>query len=320
MITFRHALGVLLLAALAATPWAHAWPTKPVRIIVPVTPGGSLDLLARTVARDLTPALGQQVVVENQPGAGGNIAFGSVANAVPDGNTLLLGWDSLSINTALYSSVPYKLSQFAPITLAITSPQVLVTNPKLPAGNLEDFQALARKRPGTLSIASPGNGSPGHLAGTLLERLAGIDLAHVPYKGGGPALADLIAGHLDAAIVTLPAALPHVRSGRLKALGVSSRSRSAGAPDIPTFAEGGIRQYELNSWQGFLAPAGTPDAVLVRLHREITQILNAREVRTALEAQGFDIVASKPDMLARELVQGTPRWAELVRTSGARVD
>lgn len=319
----RHALGALFVAgtALAATQiHAQAWPTKPVRIVVPVPPGGSLDLLARTVAKELSPALGQQVVVENQGGAGGNIAFGTVAHATPDGHTLLLGWDSLSINTALYSTVPYKLSQFAPITLAITSPQVLVINPKVPVANLEEFVALSRKKPGVLSLASPGNGSPGHLAGTLLESLAGIDLVHIPYKGGGPALADLMAGHLDAAIVTLPAALQHVRSGRLKALGVSSRGRSAGAAEIPTIAESGVRQYELNSWQGFFAPAGTPEAVIARLNREITQILKSREVRSGLEAQGFDIVASPPEALAQELVRGTPRWTQLVKSSGARLD
>jgi tripartite-type tricarboxylate transporter receptor subunit TctC len=312
----------LATAALATSPLALAqsWPTKPIRILVPVPPGGSLDLLARTIAKDLSPALGQQVLVENHAGAGGNIAFGQVASATPDGHTLLLGWDSLSINTALYSSVPYKLNQYAPITLAITSPQVLVINPKVPAANLEELLALARRKPGVLSLASPGNGSPGHLAGTLLETLTGVDFVHIPYKGGGPAIADLIAGHLDAAIVTLPAALQHVRAGRLKALGVSSRTRSAGAPEIPTIAEAGVRQYDLNSWQGFFAPAGTPEAVIGRLNREITGILKSAAVRSLLESQGFDIVASTPEVLAQELVQGTPRWVHLVRSSGARLD
>ncbi|CAN0477059.1 unnamed protein product, partial [Phaeothamnion confervicola] len=216
---------------------------------VPVPPGGSLDILARTLGKELSPALGQPVVVENVPGAGGNIAFAQVANAVADGHTILHGWDPLAINTSLYATVPYKLSQFAPITLAITSPQVLVVNPKVSASNLEELLALARKKPGTLSLASPGNGSPGHLAGTLLESLTGADFVHIPYKGGGPAMADLIAGHIDAAFVTLPAALQHSRSGRVRAIGVTSRTRSAGAPEIPTLAESGVRQYELSSWQ-----------------------------------------------------------------------
>ena len=313
----------LTIAVCGSVPAAFAqqpWPSKPVRIVVPVPPGGSLDLLARTLSKELAPALGQQVLIENVPGAGGNIAFGQVANAAPDGHTLLHGWDPLSINTALYSSVPYKLSQFAPITLAITSPQVLVINPKLEAGNLEEFIALARRKPGVLSLASPGNGSPGHLASTLLGTLTGAEFVHIPYKGGGPALADLIAGHVDAAIVTLPAALQHVRSGRLKALGVSSARRAAGAPEIPTIAEAGVRGYELNSWQGFFAPAGTPPAIIQRLNAEIVRVLNNREIRDQLVAQGFEIVGSPPEGLAREIAEGTPRWAQLVKSSGAKVD
>jgi tripartite-type tricarboxylate transporter receptor subunit TctC len=299
---------------------AQAWPSKPVRIVVPVPPGGSLDILARTLAKELSPALGQPVVVENVSGAGGNIAFAQVANAAADGHTVLHGWDPLVINTALYGSVPYKLAQFAPITLAITSPQVLVVHPKVPATNLEELLALTRKKPGMLSLASPGNGSPGHLAGTLLESLTGADFVHIPYKGGGPAMADLIAGHIDGAIVTLPAALQHSRSGRVRAIGVTSRTRSAGAPEIPTIAEGGVRQYELNSWQGFFAPAGTPDSVIARLNREIVQVLRNREVNSQLEAQGFDVVASTPEVLAQELLNGTPRWTQLVKRSGAKLD
>lgn len=317
-----RALGIAAAASLLipAVSVAQSWPTKPVRIVVPVPPGGSLDILARTLAKELSPALGQPVVVENVPGAGGNIAFAQVANAAADGHTILHGWDPLAINTSLYASVPYKLAQFTPITLAITSPQVLVVNPKVPAANLEELLALARKKPGTLSLASPGNGSPGHLAGTLLESLTGADFVHIPYKGGGPAMADLIAGHVDAAIVTLPAALQHSRGGRVKAIGVTSRTRSAGAPEIPTLAESGVRQYELNSWQGFLAPAGTPEAVIARLNREIVQILRNREVKSQLEAQGFDVVASTPEVLAQELQNGTPRWTQLVKRSGAKVD
>jgi len=317
-----RALGFAATAALLipAVSMAQSWPTKPVRIVVPVPPGGSLDILARTLAKELSPALGQPVVVENVPGAGGNIAFAQVANAAADGHTILHGWDPLVINTALYGSVPYKLAQFTPITLAITSPQVLVVHPKVPAATLEELLALARKKPGFLSLASPGNGSPGHLAGTLLESLTGADFVHIPYKGGGPALADLIAGHVDGAIVTLPAALQHSRNGRVRAIGVTSRARSAGAPEIPTFAEGGVRQYELNSWQGFFAPAGTPDAVIARLNREIVQILRNREVKSQLEAQGFDVVASSPEVLAQELQNGTPRWSQLVKRSGAKVD
>lgn len=323
--TLNRRLSRLVVVATAAllipaASIAQSWPAKPVRIVVPVPPGGSLDILARTLAKELSPALGQPVLVENVPGAGGNIAFAQVANAVADGHTILHGWDPLAINTSLYATVPYKLSQFTPITLAITSPQVLVVNPKVSASNLEELLALARRKPGTLSLASPGNGSPGHLAGTLLESLTGADFVHIPYKGGGPAMADLIAGHVDAAFVTLPAALQHSRGGRVRAIGVSSRTRSAGAPEIPTLAESGVRQYELNSWQGFLVPAGTPEAVVARLNREIVHVLKNREVKSQLEAQGFDVVASPPEVLAQELQNGTPRWTQLVKRSGAKVD
>ncbi len=317
---------VLASAAALAAGWrlpvaAQEWPSKPVRFVVPVPPGGSLDLLARTLAKELTPRLGQPVLVENHGGAGGNIAFGIVAQAAPDGHTVLHGWDSLSINTALYSTVPYRLSQFQPVTLAITSPQVLVVNPaRVPAGDLDSFLTAVRRKPGVITLGSPGSGSPGHLAGSLLEKLADVDIVHVPYKGGGPALADLVAGHLDSAIVTLPAALPHVRAGKLRALGVTTQRRAPGAPDIPTFQEAGVRGYELTSWQGFFVPTGTPGDAISRLNREIVAVLRTPEVRDQLVQQGFEVVAGGPEALAREVETGTPRWAQLVRSAGAKVD
>jgi tripartite-type tricarboxylate transporter receptor subunit TctC len=206
----RNILGTLFGLGLLGLPLASlaqtGWPVKPARIIVPVPPGGSLDILARTIAKDLGPKLHQSVVVENMAGGGSNIAFGHVAKAQPDGYTLLLGWDSLIINPSLYSSVPYTLQQYAPITLAITSPQVLLVGSKLPVKNVKEFIEAAKKAPGALTLANAGSGSPGHLAGTLLESHAGVKFIHVPYKGGAPAVSDLVAGHLDALIVTLPAA------------------------------------------------------------------------------------------------------------------
>lgn len=296
------------------------WPLKPVRIVVPVPPGGSLDTLARTLAKEISPRLNQPVVVDNLPGAGSNIAFAHVAKAAPDGHTLLLGWDSLVINPSLYKTVPYTLQQFAPITLAITSPQVLLVGPKLPVEDLRAFLEATRKAPGRLTLANPGSGSPGHLAGALLESLSGTQFNHVPYKGGAPAVADLAAGHLDAAIVTLPAALAQVRAGRLKALGVSSAHRVSAVPEIPTVAQAGVPGYELNSWQGLLAPAGTPAEVIERLNRLVVEALREKSVREQLVAQGFEIVASSPQALAQELATLTPRWARLVQASGARVD
>ncbi|MCX7229987.1 MAG: tripartite tricarboxylate transporter substrate binding protein [Burkholderiales bacterium] len=319
-----------LLAAALCTPLgalgtaraqSAALPARPLRIVVPVPPGGSLDLLARTVARELSPRIGQPVVVENHGGAGGNIAFGLVASAPPDAHTILLGWDSLSINPALYGTVPFRLDQFAPVTLAITSPQVLVINEqKLPAKTLADFVRIARERGGKIAVASAGSGSPGHLAGTLLKNLASIDFTHVPYKGGGPALADLIAGHVDAAFVTLPAATPHLAANRLAALGVTSTRRSSGLPQLPTFVEAGVAGYEIDSWQGFFVPAGSPQAAIDRLHAEIATVLRDDRIRAQLVAQGFEVVAGPPQALARELERTTPKWVQLVQASGARVD
>lgn len=321
----RHLLlnATALASTLALSLVAQAktdWPSKPVRIVVPVSPGGSLDMLARTLAKELQPRLQQPVVVDNVPGGGSNIAFGQVAKAQPDGYTLLLGWDSLIINPSLYSSVPYTLQQFSPVTLAITSPQVLLVGSKLPVKDLKEFIDAARKADGKLTLANAGSGSPGHLAGTLLETHTGVKFTNVPYKGGAPAVADLLAGHVDALIVTLPAALQHVRSGKLKALGVSSARRVGGAPEIPTLAEAGLPGYELNSWQGFFTPAGTPGDVVKRLHKEIVAALNERSIREQLVQQGFEIVGSSPEELARELAVLTPRWAKLVQDSGAKVD
>lgn len=296
------------------------WPAKPLRIVVPVAPGGSLDILARVVAQGLGPRLQQTVIVENMPGAGGNIAFGHVAKAPPDGYTLLLGWDSLIINPSLYPSVPYTLEQFAPITLAITSPQVLLVGSKLPVKNVKELVNAAKKAPGGLTLANAGNGSPGHLAAGLLQTHTGTKFIHVPYKGGAPAVADLLAGHLDALIVTLPAALQHIRAGKLTALAVTSAKRSTGAPEIPTMDEAGITGYELNSWQGFFAPAGTSEELITRINSAIVEVLRDRPVQDQLVDQGFEVTASTPDTLAKEIAKLAPRWSRLVRETGAKVD
>ena len=296
------------------------WPTKAIHIVVPVAPGGSIDMLTRTLAKPLALDLGQSIIVENNAGGGGNIAFGQVARAKPDGYTLLMGWDALLINPALNPVVPYQVNQYAPVTLAITSPQVLVVGPKLPVKSLKEFLDAARRLSGALSLANAGNGSPGHLAGTLLETEAKIKLTHVPYKGGGPAIADLLAGHIDAVIVTLPAALQHIKSGRLVALGVSSASRSTAVPSVPTIAEAGVPGYEVNSWQGLFAPAGTAPAVIQKLHKSMTNALREPSVKAQLETQGYEIVASTPEALQQQLDVLTPKWAEIVKMSGAKPD
>jgi tripartite-type tricarboxylate transporter receptor subunit TctC len=320
--TFLQGCAAALASNIGSTASAAnaAWPTKPIKIVVPVPAGGSLDILARTVAKGLTAALNQSIIVENMAGAGSNIAFGYVSKAAPDGYTLLLGWDSLVINPGLYSSIPYKLDQFAPISLAITAPQVLLVGPKLPVKNLKTYMELARKDPDTISLANAGNGSPGHLAGALLQSRADIKLINVPYKGGAPAVADLVAGHVDSLMVTLPAAIQHIRAGRVTALGISSAKHSSGAPEILPIADAGLPGFDLNSWQGFLAPAGTPAEIINLLNKEMVSILKDPEVRSQLIAEGFEVVASSPKALADFIAGSTPQWARIIKDSGAKVD
>ncbi len=315
--------GAALSALQSVSLRAHAatdWPSKPIRIVVPVSPGGSIDLLARTIAKEVSPELAQPVVVENVAGAGGNIAFGHVARATPDGYTLLMGWDSLLINPALYPNVPYQVAQFAPVTLAITSPQVLVVGSRLKAATLGALLDTARNAEGAVTLANAGSGSPGHLAATLLEQQARVRFTHVPYKGGGPAVADLVAGHVDALMVTLPAALQHIRAGRLKALAVSSASRSSAIPEVPTVAQAGLAGYEVDSWQGLLAPSATPGGVIDRLNQVVVAALRKPEIRQQLVEQGYEVVGSTPAVLGEQLRVLTPRWAQIVRDSSARPD
>jgi tripartite-type tricarboxylate transporter receptor subunit TctC len=321
MTRLKKAVTVFLcVLALAAGNCAAQYPGRAIRIVVPVPPGASLDMLARTVAARITPRLGQPVVVENQPGAAGNLAYGNVAKAAPDGYTLLLGWDGLQINAGLYKSLPYQLKNFAPVTLAITTPQVFVVNKSLPARDVREFVLLAKRVRGKVTMGSPGSGSPGHLAGALFMTLTGTELIHVPYKGGAPAVIDVMAGHIDVLFVSLPAVIQHVRSGKLRALGVSTPGRAPSLPDVPTFAQAGVKGYELVSWQGFLAPAGTPPEIIDLLNSEIVQALRSPEVRDILVPQGYEIVASTPAALDAELKRGTEKWLQLIRQSGATAD
>lgn len=296
------ALGMPTSAAPEAVPDSPRRPDaksrRAIRLIVPVSPGGSVDALARVLARALTDALGQSAVVENHPGAGGNLAFEMVAHAPPDGHTLLVGWDSLAINPALYGRVPYDpLRDFAPVVQTVRATQALVVRPDLPADSLPEFLALSRRRP--LSLGSPGNGSIGHLASELLRSRAAAEWTHVPCRGGGPASTDLLAGHLDALFLTLAAVIEHVRAGRMRALAVSTAVRAAALPDVPTVAEAiGAADYDLVSWQGLLAPAGTDPAVVARLNREVNRILADPAVAGRLAAQGLEPAGGAPEGLA----------------------
>jgi tripartite-type tricarboxylate transporter receptor subunit TctC len=318
-IATRRAILAAALALPALRPALAAWPERPIRLIVPVAPGGSLDPLARLIARHLGDALGQPVVVENQAGAGGNIAFELVARARPDGHTLLVGWDSLAINPALYPRVGYDpLRDYAPVIQTVRTAQILVVRNGLPAGSLAEFVALTRRSP--VSLGSPGNGSIGHLAAEMLKSRSGAEWTHIPYRGGGPAIQDLIAGHIDAVFLTLPAVTEHVRAGRIRALGVTTASRAPALPDVPTFVESGLEGFEVVSWQGVLAPAGTDPVIVARLNAEVRRILALPAVAAQLEGQGFEPVAGTPEALAARLAEDVPRWPAIVRAAGAQLD
>lgn len=317
-------LGALAALAMALPQGAAAgdYPDKPVRIVVPVAPGGSMDMLSRTVGKYLQDRLGQPVVVENHPGGNSNIGHDLVAKAPADGYTLLVSSDSLAINPSLYKSLNYDpVKSFAPITQAIASPQVLVVKADSPFNTIHDLIGKAKANPGKITIASPGSGSLGHLAGALLQKETGIDLVHVPYKGGGPAVSDLLGGHVDSLFVTLPAAQAHIRSGGLRALAVASPQRWPAFPQVPSVAESiAVPGFDATAWQGFLAPAGTPAAVVERLNREIIDILKKPEVSTLLREQGFEPIGTSPVQLDQTLKTGLVKWAKVVADAKVQVD
>ncbi|WP_237216616.1 Bug family tripartite tricarboxylate transporter substrate binding protein [Falsiroseomonas oryziterrae] len=319
----RRSLLGLLGAALPLPALAQpaAFPDRAVRVIIPVAPGGSLDILGRTFARAISPALGQPVVAENHPGAGSNLAFELVARARPDGHTLLVGSDPLTINPSLYRRVGYDpVRDFAPVAELVRAPQVLVVHPSNPATDLASFLAAARAANGATTMGSQGNGSIGHLAGAVLTQRTGIGFTHVPYRGGGPAVVDVVAGHLDALLVTLPAAIEHIRGGRLKALGVTSLGRNPALPEVPAFHEAGLPGFEVVTWQGILAPAGTPEPVVARLNAVLLDALRRPEVAESLAAQGFELRGGTPAAFAELIRTESARWPGIVRVAGATLD
>lgn len=317
--TLLGAAGLMSRSA-AAQPAAWA-PDRPVRIVIPVAPGGSLDILGRLLARHLSPRLGQPVVAENYPGAGSNLAFDLVARARPDGLTLLVGSDPLAINPSLYPRVGFDpVRDFAPIIEAVRAPQVLVVNPRSPVTNLAAFVDWAKEQEGRLTVASQGNGSIGHLAGALFALQADLRFTHVPYRGGGPAVVDVVAGHVEALFVTLPAAIEHIRGGRLRALAVTGADRSAAIPDVPTVAEALLPGFDVVTWQGILAPAGTPEPAIERLATEFTAILALPAISADLTAQGFTVTSHGPDRFAALVRSEAERWPALVRRTGARLE
>lgn len=298
-----------------------AYPTRPIRFIVPYVPGGGVDFVGRTVALKLAETWNHTVLVDNRPGGGTNIGSELVARAAPDGHTLLVGGVPNSVNMTLYKKLPYDvIRDFAPISQLTTAPNILVVHPSVPAKTVKELIALAKVRKGQLTYASAGFGSSNHLSGELFKIMAGVDIVHVPYKGGGAAVTDLIAGQVSMYFGTTPSSVPHVRSGKLRAIAMTSAKRSPIVPDVPTIAESGLPGYEQSAWHGLLAPAATPPAILSKLSTEVIRILRLPEMHERLATQGVDVVASTPAEFAAFIRQDVAKYAKLVKAADIRVD
>jgi len=309
----------------AALAWSsaaraqQAYPAKPIRLILPFPPGGSTDIVARLIGQKLTESWGQPVLIENRPGAGGNIAAETAARAAPDGYTLFQVNVANAIGATLYPKLSYDLiTSFAPVIQLATTPYVLLAHPTVPAKNTAELIALAKARPGQLNYASAGGGSATHLSGELLKSMAGVNIVHVPYKGTGPAVTALLSGEVDLYFATVPAALPLVETKKLRALGVTSARRSPLMRDVPAIAEAGLKGYETSTWHGILAPAATPADIVVKLNAEIARTLAQPAVRERLVGQGLDPVGGTPEQFGAYLKTEISKWAVVVKASGAR--
>lgn len=309
-------------AATAIAQTSAQYPAKAIRMIVPSAPGSGPDIMARTIGQKLNEAWGQPVVVEARPGAGGIIGSEAVAKSAPDGYTLIMGnAGSHSVNPSLYRKLPYDpLKDFSPIALVSSAPNILIVHPSLPVKSAKELIALAKSRPGELTFGSGGNGSTAHLSGELFRTLAGIRIVHVPFKGAPAAVLGVITGEISMAILNLPPALPHVKNGRLKALGVSTPKRSAAVPDLPTIAESGLPGYSATAWYGVLAPAGTPREIIMKINAEIVKGLRTDEMRKRIASDGGEVIGSTPEEFTAVMKTDIAKWAKVVQASGAQVD
>jgi tripartite-type tricarboxylate transporter receptor subunit TctC len=312
----------LLLASAPLLAIAQAWPSKPIRYIVIFAPGGTTDILARMIAPKLSDALGQPVVVENRPGAGGNVGSEMLAKAAPDGYTIGSGTvSSHAINATLYSKLPYDPDKdFSPITMLATLPNMLVVHPSLGVNNVAELIALLKANPNKYSFGSAGNGTSQHMSGEMFKTMTGTSMQHIPYKGSGPMIPDLLAGTIAMSFENITTAYPPVKQGRLKALAVTTAKRSFVAPDVPTMQEAGLAGYDITSWQALFAPAGVPKEIIARLHAETAKALKAPDVAKRLEDLGLDAGGMPPEELAALIRSDIPRLGKVVRDSGARVD
>ena len=316
-------LGSIAIAAiLSFAAHAQPYPSKAIRFVVPYPAGGPLDTVARLLGQKVSESTRQPVIVDNKPGAGGNIGADAVAKSPPDGYTVLMGAVAThAINPTLYSSIPYDaVKDFIPVTQVASTPNVLVVNPSVPAANVRDFIAYARANPGKLNFGSGSTGSAGHLAGELFKTMAGVDMTHVPYKGAAPAMTDLIGGQIQLMFDNLASSLAQVRAGKVKALAVTTAKRSALAPELPTIAESGLPGFDISTWFGIFVPAGTPREVVDRLHAEFVKALAAPEVREKMVNLGAEPVGNKPEEFAAYIRTEADKYARVIKASGAKAD
>jgi tripartite-type tricarboxylate transporter receptor subunit TctC len=321
----RLALALLAGGSLAAAApaWAQApgYPDKPIRFVVPYPPGGGTDVIARIVQERLQAALGQPVVIENRGGAGGSVGTEVVAKSAPDGYTVLFTLSSHTINPAIYPKLNFDtVKDFEPVGTVASLPQILVAHPKVPANSLAELAALAKAKPAELSYASVGNGSPGHLAGEMFKLRAGVQMTHIPYRGGGPAVTDVMGGQVPLLWVAIPAAAQFVKTGKLKALAVSTLKRTLAFPDVPTVHESGYPDFEVDSWYAMFVPTKTPRPVIERLNRALNTVLAEPAIREKLLAQGADAVGGTPEALGRVVAAELPKWAKLAKDANIKAD
>ena len=307
--------------ALAASA-AEAFPEKPIRFVIGFTPGGPSDILARALGQKLAERWSQQVVVENRPGAGGNLAAEAVAKSAADGYTWLLGNNSiLATNHALYRRLPYDpVKDFAPVALVAVQPNILVVHPEVPAKSVADLVALAKRNPGKLNYASSGAGAAAHLAGELFKTMAGVDIVHVPYKGAQPALTDLIAGQVQLMFATSASVIPYMKAGRLRALAVTTAQRSPSVPELPTIAEAGLPGFEATTWHGIVVPAATSRAVIEKINADVNAALKEKDLSERLAGLGAEVLSGTPSDFADYIAREIPKWTKVVKDSGARAD
>ncbi|MGZ5123711.1 MAG: tripartite tricarboxylate transporter substrate binding protein [Burkholderiales bacterium] len=314
-------LAATLVFSLAATASAQSYPDHPVRVVVPFPASGGTDILARLLLQRMSERLGANFVIDNRAGAGGTIGTEIVAKATPDGYTILVASSSHTINPSVYKKIGYDPARdFAPVTLIASGPGLLVVHPSVPAKNVKELIALAKSRPGQLIYASAGNGTPPHLAAELFKSMADVDLVHIPYKGNVPAFVDLLSGAVSLSFPTIASGLPQVRSGKLRALGVTSKERSTVVPDVPTIAESGLPGYEATTWYGMLAPAKTRTLIITKLHDQMIEVLKLPDIREKLLAQGLEPVGNRPDQFAAIISMELVKWSKVVAAAGVKAE